>query len=100
MFGVHINCIKGRDGQIKNKGLNPFEYLGLTYAEDGNTATLWEKVNGDWITYGEVDGSTLVQTENISEYNRGKGFNLTTWYPSYDWYSDDGYNNFAKWADS
>ena len=75
LFGVHINGIKDKDGQTKDLGPNPLEYLGVTYSEDGSTATLWEKIGGKWAEYEEIDGSASYRV-NVGLAHRGKGFNL------------------------
>ncbi len=97
LFGVHINPIKGKNQQTKSKGYNPLSYVGVTYSDSGKTATLWEKINGDWVKYEEIDGSASYQT-NVSQQYRGKGFSLARWYSVYDWITDDGYNNFSGWV--
>lgn len=97
MFGVHINGIKGRDQLKKLQGPNPFSYVGVTFSQDGQTGTLWELLNGNWVEYAEVDGSSTFPT-NVPEQYRGQGYNLSRWYAVYDWIADDGYNNFATWV--
>jgi len=98
ILAIHINSIRGKDQATKSKGLNPLSYVGVTFSESGLTATLWEKVNGDWKQYSEVDGSASYQTGGVAQQYRGKGFNFAQWYPEYDWVADDGYNNFASWV--
>jgi len=95
---IHINSICGKDQATKSKGLNPLSYVGVTFSESGLTATLWEKVHGDWKQYSEIDGSASYQTGGVAQQYRGKGFNFAQWYPEYDWVADDGYNNFASWV--
>jgi hypothetical protein len=97
LLAVHINSIKGKDQEAKAKGPNPLIYLGVTYSDSGETATLWEKTRGEWQQYAEIDGSASYRTGGVSEQYRGKGFNLAQWYPEYDWVGDDGYSNFATW---
>ncbi len=46
IFAIHINAIPAKDRQTKLPGLNPLEYLGITYSTSGVTATLHEVVNG------------------------------------------------------
>jgi hypothetical protein len=96
LFGVHVNSIKAKDGLTKTSGPNPLEYVGVTYSEDGQTATLWEKVNGTWIKYDKIDGAADYTT-NVSESYRNKGYNLGNWYKTYDWNGDNGFDNFATW---
>jgi hypothetical protein len=98
ILSVHINTIKGRDQKTKPMGLNPLEYVGVTYSESGDTATLWEVVQGKWKEYSEIDGSSSYRTGGAASEYRGKGFNLANWYPVYDWAGNDGYRNFGTWV--
>ncbi|MEY8214192.1 MAG: TIR domain-containing protein [Colwellia sp.] len=97
IFGVHINSIKCKNQQTKIKGPNPLEYVGVTFSDSGLTATLWEKINGKWVKYEEIDGSASYRVEVAKKY-RGNGYNLSNFYSTYDWVSNDGYNNFSGWA--
>jgi len=98
IFAVHVNPIRGKDQQTKAKGLNPLSYLGVTFSANGLTATLWEKINGEWKQYSEIDGNATYQTGGVPPQYHGKGYNLAQWYPEYDWVANDGYNNFAIWV--
>jgi hypothetical protein len=98
IFAVHINGIKGKDGNTKDLGPNPLEYVGVTYSNDGSTATLWEKTSGQWVEYLEIDGSSSYGVNVTSAY-RGKGFNLSKFYLTYRWNADNGYEKFSPWVD-
>jgi len=98
LLAVHINTIKGRDQMTKTKGPNPLAYVGVTFSESGDTATLWENVNGEWKEYSEIDGSASYRTGGVAPQYRGKGFNFASWYPEYDWVGNGGYNNFSTWV--
>ena len=97
IFGVHINTIKGKDGQVKPKGPDPLRYVGVSFSESGLTATLHEIVNGKWVEYTRIDGSPSYRTQVPRQY-WGHGYNLTNFYSTYDWIADDGYQNFATWV--
>lgn len=96
LLAVHINAIKGKDQRTKVLGPNPFDYLGVTYSEDGRTGTLHEVINGEWVQYDKIDGSASFGVDVRTEH-RGKGFKLSHFFKLYDWVADDGYNNFATW---
>jgi hypothetical protein len=98
ILAVHINTIKGRDQLTKMKGPNPLEYVGVSFSDTGDTGTLWEQFDGQWKEYSEIDGNSSYRTGGLAEEYRDKGFNLSNWYPSYDWVIDDGYRNFATWV--
>lgn len=97
IFGVHINSIKGKDGQTKDQGQNPLNYVGVTYSDSGLTATLWELTSGKWVEYSEIDGSSSYRAQVPREY-WGRGYNLGSFYSVYDWVADHGYNNFSGWV--
>lgn len=97
LFGVHINGIKSKASTTKPLGQNPFEHVGVTYSNNGETGTLWQKVDGKWVEYDRIGGSSHFSC-NVPAQFRGEGFNLARWYKLYDWVSDDGYNNFASWV--
>ncbi len=97
LLAVHINSIKGKDQQTKINGPNPFEYVGVSYSESGDTGTLWEKVNGQWKEYSEIDGSASYRTGGVAAQFRNKGFNLGNWFTTYDWVRNNGYENFSSW---
>jgi hypothetical protein len=97
LFGVHINGIKARDGTTKDLGPNPLEYVGVTFSEDGQTCTLWEKNGAGWVKYERIDGTAEYRCDVAQQY-RGQGFNLGNWYPTYKWNADEGYDNFSTWV--
>lgn len=97
LFGVHINGIKDKVGRTKANGENPFEFVGVTYSKDGTTGKLWEKINFEWVEYTMIGGTSKFSC-SVEEQYRDKGFNFSNWYPVYDWYNDDGYNNFQSWV--
>lgn len=96
LLAVHINSIKGKDSKTKPLGANPLEYLGVTFSADGKTATLWENAGSGWVQYDRIGGSATYAV-NVAAEHRGKGYNLSHWYSTYDWVGHDGFNNFASW---
>lgn len=98
ILAVHINSITGKDKRTKPQGPNPLTYLGVSFSETGQTATLHEIVNGQWRQYSEIDGSASYQTGGVGREYWGKGFNLSQWYRTYDWVANNGYSNFASWV--
>ncbi len=98
LLAVHINSITGKDKLTKYPGPNPLQYVGVSFSASGDTGTLFEKIDGKWQEYSEIDGSATYRTGGVAEPYRGKGFNLSQWYRTYDWISDDGYTNFPTWV--
>lgn len=96
IFGVHINGIKGKDGKTKTNGSNPLYYLGYSFSENGKKVNLHDYIKGKWIKYSDMESYSVNQ---VAEIHRNKIYRLSTKYPTYDWNSDDGYNNFGKWVE-
>lgn len=98
ILAVHINSITDKHQRTKPRGPNPLEYVGVSFSATGGTAMMHEIVDGQWREYTEIDNSASYQTRGVGEQYWGKGFTLSQWYRTYDWVSNDGYNNFADWV--
>lgn len=96
LLGIHINGIKGKDGNTKTKGNNPFYYLGYSFDKTGKKLSLHNYIQGEWTEYTDLEGWSVNEVE---ESKRNKIYRLSTIYPVYDWIEDDGYNNFADWVE-
>lgn len=98
LFAVQINGVKGKDGQTKPLGPNPLDSVGVTYSDDGKTATIHEYQGGKWVEYAEIDGTARHKLPQAPADRWSKGFRLSQFFPIYDWVADDGYNKFANWV--
>lgn len=98
LVAVHINTIRGKDTCTKVKGPNPLEYLGITFACDGKSLTLWELVGSVWNEYQEIDSKSTFRWSGVDPKHHGNGYRLSEFYCDYDWVQDDGYTNFANWV--
>ena len=94
VIGIHINSIKGKDGQFKPLGPDPFANLGVEISGDGTRATPTEWSGGQWVYYTDLDVFAIKQQ---SCENCGKHLPLSHWLPVYDWVSGEGYKNFSTW---
>jgi hypothetical protein len=99
IIAVHINSIPGRNTFTKPLGPDPLSHVGVTFSDSGLTATLHERVNGNWEESSEIDGCASYRIDPVANKYRGEGFNLGRFFPTYDWVADDGYDNFATWVD-
>lgn len=95
VLGVHINSIKCKNGQTKNHGNNPFQYLGIQYSANGDRVEFYEWDGNAWAHYTDISGYSL-STPNTA--NAGKFKQLSDWYPTYCWVTNDGYTNFSDWV--
>ena len=95
ILGIHINGIKGKDQKTKPLGPNPFEHLGIFISNDGKTGTptVWD--GRQWIVYPDYDPYSFSHEQPVA--NRGKNLQLSNWFPTYDWVTNYGYNNFNTW---
>lgn len=95
LIGVHINGFRDKHGVVKAQGQNPFDFLGLQISADGctGTPTVWD--GKQWVYYDDLGKFSIKQQ---SQDKRGRNLQLKTWFPTYDWVADDGFNNFGKWV--
>jgi len=96
IFAVHINGIKCKNGETRNLGQNPLDYVGV-YAKSNDVYHLIYKKNNKWYYYTEIDGTSKVNVKHSLTLN--KNLPLSNFYNIYKWNGDDGYNNFANWVD-
>lgn len=96
LIGVHINQIPDKYRRVKINGPNPFDYLGVGFNANGDTAFFWEW-NGRWAEYSHIR-SIQLKGQVDSKY-RANSFRLSDFYRTYCWSMNDGYSNFADWVD-
>jgi hypothetical protein len=96
LLAVHINHIRDRNNAIKPIGPNPLAYLGISYSDNGQAASLWEMVDDEWRPFAD-DGAATYETGGMHAQYWGKSFTLSQWYPEYNWVSDGGPQNFERW---
>jgi MTH538 TIR-like domain (DUF1863). len=96
VLGIHINSIVDKNRQTKALGPNPFDYIGLSISEDGKEATPTEWDNNKWVCYPEIDKFPVIE-QPIG--NRSKNLQLSNWLRTYNWISDNGYDNFSDWIE-
>lgn len=97
MLGIHINSIKGKDGNTKPLGPNPFDYLAISISQDGRTATPYEWNGTSWVKYSDLGNFAIPQ---VPLGERGKALRLSHWFPVNDWVAHNGVLNFATWIGS
>lgn len=96
ILGVHINGIKDKNQTTKQKGVNPLDFLGVRFSEDGKKMTILEYVSDKWVEYEKIDGTASFPA-SVGSSMWGKGYKLSALFKSYDWDTDDGYSNFSNW---
>ena len=99
ILGVHINQIKGKDGKTKSSGLNPFDYLGVHFNDDGSKFSFVTRDNSlsSWKTWKEIDSSEFHNNNYFSKEYAGRTMKLSEFFMVYDWINDNGYDNFSNW---
>ncbi len=96
IFGVHINCINGKDKKTKSLGTNPFDYVGVYPTAKGKLSLIQKVSNGKWEYYTEIDNKHSFTISHDLKLN--KVYSLSNLKRKvYYWYKDDGYNNFSTW---
>ncbi|MDB6112878.1 MAG: hypothetical protein JWR69_4628 [Pedosphaera sp.] len=95
LLGVHINGIPDKNRVVAAQGPNPMQYLALEFSAEGTFARPRAWDGAKWIYFDEHEGWTLKSARPESQ--RGQTLQLTTFSKTYDWQSDDGFNNFSSW---
>lgn len=93
LIGIYIHNIKDKNQNKAKKGKNPFDYLGLSFDNDGTYINFIEYKNGKWVNYKDLEGMSI---EKMNKY-KGKSVKLSEFYKTYDWINDNGYLNLADW---
>lgn len=104
---IYINRIPSKNEGIKIKGINPLERLAICVSKDCRTLTFHELIDRKWIPFKDLllDNNRTTNSfyfENgwFSKYKGGKIYKFSDLFKdSYDWVSDDGYNNFSYWIE-
>ena len=94
LLGIHINSIADKNQATKPLGPNPFDNLGLQISADGRQAQPTEWNGQSWQWYSDLEPFAIPQKP---EADRNKHWNLSRWYPTYDWVAGKGYENFTDW---
>jgi len=96
LLGIHINSIKNKEGMTKPEGPNPLDYLGIQLSDDGLKVKPTEWKDGKWMWYRDMDPFFKPRGANLEPK---RNYHLSSWFPAYNWVTDDGYNNFGKWIE-
>lgn len=98
LLSVHINSISDRVRMTKPLGPNPFDYLGVRFASDGGSVELFEWNGRAWVDYTDLRGWTFDEANAPSV--RSQFFQLSKWYRTYDWVTENGFNAFPSWVEA
>lgn len=96
LLGIHINSIIGKDQKTKPLGPNPYDYLGLQISDNGKTGKPTEWDGQKWVFYSDLNPFDINEQPTPK---RGKHFQLSHWFRTYDWVKNDGYNSFSDWIE-
>ena len=99
VLGIHINSIKDKNSQVKTLGPNPLDNLGVQVSDDGKKWRPYEWKDGKWVWYSDLDPFDIREIGGLSNLKPGNSFTLARIYRTYNWVSDDGYENFSSWIE-
>ncbi|WP_435354274.1 TIR domain-containing protein [Emticicia sp. SJ17W-69] len=97
LVGIHINRIKGKEGTISRKGLNPFDRLGFKYDEENEILYFYELVDGTWQPFEDLPSiknkkrnTVFVKSTNFWQWLRGnekdgRFYRLSEFFREYSW---------------
>ena len=95
VFGVRIHRLKDPTDGMDTAGSSPFEFLGFGGSSSSMQPII--KYNSGWRNAPNLKPIT----SNAAAYLKGRERPLLSdIFSTYDWVSDDGYKNFAKWVEA
>jgi MTH538 TIR-like domain (DUF1863) len=93
LMTVRIHNLRDKHGKVTTKGADPFDAIYFRISQDGRAAQTWNWRNG-WREYISVGATSLTKTAKAKVQGQ-----LSVLATEYDWVSDKGYDNFAKWIE-
>jgi hypothetical protein len=107
ILGIHINRIRGKDGYITSRGLNPLERLKFLVSPDGTKIHFFELVDQKWRGNGDLPqinnkkSNSFYYPEGFIFKNSdwGKSFLFSNHFKTYCWDKDNGYKNLPDWVE-
>lgn len=105
---IYINRIYSRNEGIKAKGKNPLDRLAVDVSADCRHLNFYELIDRKWQIFKDLpndnnrkSNSFYFENRPFSRLKGGQLYKLGDLFGSgYDWVSDNGYKNFAKWIES
>jgi antiphage defense system Thoeris ThsB-like protein len=94
VVGIHINSIQDKNEMTEPLGADPFFNMGIQIGDNLSVAKPTEWDGEKWIFNSDVEPWRI---EARSANEKGTNFRLTTWFVTYDWVANDGFNNFSSW---
>jgi hypothetical protein len=94
LLGIKINGITAKGKKPTPHGPNPLDYVGVLISADGTKGRPTEWDSSKWVMFRDLDEFPI--SEQPPDL-RNKNVQLSHWYKSYDWVSDDGLHHFYSW---
>ncbi len=98
LIGIHINGITGKDKRTKTNGPNPFDHVAVKFSDDGKKYAFTENKDGNWHFWEEIDSTRWFDNDYFDLKHAGKHLKLSYFFKTYDWTTEDGYENFGDWV--
>lgn len=106
ILGVHINRIRGKDGYICSRGMNPLDRLAFEISDDGRRISFFELYNNNWYVFDDLPeinnrkSNTLHFSDSFWSGNEfGKFYRFSEKFKSYCWHNESGHKNFSNWIE-
>lgn len=107
IVGVHINRIKGKDGYITSRGLNPLERLKYLVSPEGDKIHFYDLVDQKWRGNGDLPQINNKKSNSIyypegfifKNADWGKTFPFSEHFKTYCWNFNEGFKNLSHWIE-
>lgn len=96
LLGARIHALGNREGRADISGSDPLAYLSYELDEANNLVRFKEWKDGSWVGFGDLPTMKYSDLPYVLPQTNAQFSSL---FHTYDYVSDDGYNNIGRWIE-
>jgi MTH538 TIR-like domain (DUF1863) len=96
IIGISVHSIANFQKQTDSAGTNPLECLGFEIKN--GTLYFKEYKNNQWVWASDV--TSMPASKVVYKLSGYSNIFFNQLFPTYDWFTNDGYNNLGNWVET